>query len=121
MSHLFISNDVRINPEKHAELTQLVNNEFSQYQIKEASIRNLSWRQYFSATKDCEVIVVLFAGYNLKRYWTNLVKHLLTPGKTLFGVNIEGHFFPIPRVKTFVILLQHKVKISILSYISNKL
>ncbi|MCJ8346514.1 hypothetical protein MJH12_13300 [bacterium] len=105
MKKLIISNDVQLKKEKYYELVLAIQERFFDYQIEELSIKNLSWKEYQNKVQDAETIVVLFAGYNLKRYWNNLVKHLVTPSKTLYGINIEAHFFKIPRIKTLSILL----------------
>ncbi|MCO4781779.1 MAG: hypothetical protein KC646_05595 [Candidatus Cloacimonetes bacterium] len=118
MPQLLISNDVQLAPEKKQELLKLIEHKFFNYKIQEISIKNLSWKKYRNVTKNCDTIVILFAGYNLKRYWNNLLKHLIGSNKTLYGVNIEGHFFSIPKLKTLNILIYHKLKTLSLSFIS---
>ncbi|PCJ20759.1 MAG: hypothetical protein COB02_00180 [Candidatus Cloacimonadota bacterium] len=121
MKKLLISNDIQLNPKKYKELITAIKSKFPNYTIQEVSIKNLNKPEYLKSIDNIDIIVVLFAGYNLKRYWNNLVKHLLFSRQTLYGINIESHFFNIPRFKTFLILLKYKVKISFLNFFAKAL
>ena len=68
------------------------------------SIRSLGIQDYLRISRSFDVIIVFFAGYNIERYGPNLWKHLcLFPG-SIYGVNIEGHIFKIPRVQATVLI-----------------
>lgn len=106
---LWLSNDISLADTDEKFLYHKVETAFPEYMIFSQGVKTVSAKQYLKESKKFETVVVLFAGYNIERYKSNLWKHLLFFFGPIYGMNIEGHLFKIPRVKATVLILWQEI------------
>ena len=106
---LWLSNDISLADLDQKFLLSKVEGSFHKYSIVAQGVKTITLREYLKQSKKFETVVVLFAGYNIERYKANLWKHLFFFFGAIYGMNIEGHLFKIPRMKAIVLILWQEV------------
>ena len=106
---LWLSNDISLADLDKKFLLSKVESSFPKYSIFEQGVKTITCREYLKESKKFEIILVLFAGYNIERYKANLWKHLFFFFGPIYGMNIEGHLFKIPRIKATVLILWQEI------------
>ena len=108
--HTCFSSDISINDEKLEGLSNILGETFPEQDFRVVKVRQISLSEYFQQQKHWSKVVILFGGYNIKRYFHNCWKHLIFfPGK-IYGLNIEGKVFLLPRFYAIKSIFSYEIK-----------
>lgn len=97
--------DISVCDEQRRKMMKELEGRFPAVQVEWLQLKKISLKSYFSKSRSWDLVVVFFAGYGMERYGANLWKHLLFFPRKLYGVNIDGHIFEIPRFSVFKLLV----------------
>ena len=73
---LWLCNDISLADLDEKFLLSKVEDSLPKYSIVAQGVKTITLREYLKESKKFEMVVVLFAGYNIERYKSNLWKHL---------------------------------------------
>lgn len=112
------SSDISINDEKLEALSKILGETFPEQDLRVVKVRQISLSEYFQQQKHWSKVVILFGGYNIKRYFHNCWKHLIFfPGK-IYGLNIEGKVFLLPRFYAMKSIFSYEIKARSLRFLA---
>jgi hypothetical protein len=101
-----ISKDIEVGAEDFSRMKNALQEWCPGVNLDSFSVKEMGLASYLRQIKSYDLVVILFAGYNVERYGPNLWKHLCFFFGPLYGVNIEGHIFRIPRIRVSALLIR---------------
>ena len=114
-----ISCDIKLDSTQREILWAVLRNNFPNSEFTEVSLIELNDQEYRAQSKHWNRVVILFGGYNIKRYYKNCWKHLIGFNGSLYGLNIEGKIFNLPRLYSLQSILRFEIKKVALSVLAN--
>ncbi len=114
-----VSCDLKLDSNQWDVLWCVLREKFPDSEFEEIQLKNLCHNEYRKQSKKWDSVVVLFGGYNIKRYYYNCWLHLISFKGPLYGLNIEGKLFDLPRIYSITSIIRFEFKKFILSTLAN--
>ncbi|MEE2925108.1 MAG: hypothetical protein VX619_10050 [bacterium] len=114
-----VSCDLKLDDSQSENLWVVLRKNFPHSEFLQISLNELRDVDYEVQSKKWDSVVVLFGGYNIKRYYKNCWKHLVFFKGSLYGLNIEGRLFDLPRLYCIQSIIRFELKKLVLGILAN--
>ena len=119
-----ISCDLKLHDSQWDILWPVLREKFPEAKFAEIKLKQMDSPDYKLQKSNWSSVVILFGGYNIKRYYSNCWRHLICFKGPIYGLNVEGRLFNLPRLYSIQSILRfelNKLALKILAKITFRL